>query len=519
MKPSDLHRLCAASLLCASFSASAQVVTAQYDNARTGANLRETILTPRNVDPTQFGKLFSFQVDGDVYAQPLYVPDIEIPGKGRHNVLFIATEHDSVYAFDAEGSPRAPLWRVDFTDPSAGVTTVEPRRLQCPFINPEVGITSTPVIDPEAKTLYVLARTESHGHSFQHLHALDLATGAERPNSPVEIRASIPGIAPGAGKPLVFDPLIENPRAALLLASGFVYLSWASSCDVGPYHGWIIAYDARTLQQQAAFNTSPNSTQAGIWGSDTGPAIDPDGNLFAATGNGKFDPAAGDYGDTLLKLHLDQGRIAVGDYFTPPNQEQLNKDDNDLGSGGPVLVPGQPGAHPPVVLIGGKGGVLYAVDRSRMGKFQPGSAPVSIRLGGSLLAAPAYWNGHVYVFSDNDVLKEFTLADGRFQLASHALGGPFNPGATPAISANGAHDGIVWTVSGRTWEVFPEKLATLHAFDAMDLSKELYSSATNSDRDRAGISVRFAIPTIANGRVYIGARGEVDVYGLLSSLR
>jgi hypothetical protein len=503
------HRLVAASLVFVALSASAQVITSQYDNARTGANLHETALTRRNVNSGQFGKLFSLPVDGDVYAQPLYFPDLEIPGKGRHNVLFIATEHDSVYAFDAEGSPRASMWRVNFTNPSSGVLPLDPRHLQCPFINPEVGITSTPVIDPDARTLYVLARTESNGRYFQHLHALDLATGAERPNSPVEVRA------PG------FDPLLENPRAALLLASGSVYLSWASSCDVGAYHGWMIAYDALTLQQQAVFNTSPNSTQSGIWAADTGPAIDTNGDIFVATGNGKFDPATGDYGDTLLRLQLDRSHLVVHDYFTPSDQEKLNKEDNDLGSGGPLLLPDQPGAHPHLVLIAGKGAVLYSIDRDRMGKSQPapGAQIDSVKLGGSILAAPAYWNGRVYVFADNDVLKAFTLENGRFQLASQGLGGPFNPGATPAISANGARDGIVWTVSGRTWQVFPEKLATLHAFDAADLSKELYNSAIVSDRDRAGISIRFAIPTIANGRVYIGARSEVDVYGLLNPAR
>jgi len=501
------HRASAALLSLAALSVSAQVVTSQYDNARTGANLRETVLTPRNVNSSQFGKLFSLPVDGDVYAQPLYAPDLDIPGKGHHNVLFVATEHDSVYAFDAAGDPRAPLWQVNFTNSSSGIATVQPRSLQCPFINPEVGITSTPVIDPETRTLYVLARTQSHGHFFQHLHSLDITTGAERPNSPVEIRA--------AG----FDPLLENPRAALLLASGSVYLTWASSCDVGAYHGWIIAYDARTLQQQAAFNTSPNSSQSGIWASDTGPAIDSRGNIFVATGNGKFDSAAGDYGDTLLKLQLDHSRFAVLDFFTPSDQENLNNKDNDLGSGGPLLLPDRPGAHPHVALIGGKGAVLYSIDRDHMGKFQSGAAaPLdSVRLGGGLLAAPAYWNGRIYVFATNDVLKAFALSDGRFQLLSQAPGGPFDPGATPAISANGASDGIVWTVSGRTWEVFPEKLAVLHAFDAMDLSKELYNSAEVSDRDRAGISIRFAIPAIANGRVYMGARGEVDAYGLLNS--
>lgn len=516
-----MPRLFAAISLAAALSAcsAAQVATSQYDNARTGANVHETVLTPGNVNSSRFGKLFSVEVDGDVYAQPLYVPSVQIPNQGRHDVLFIATEHDSVYAFDAEDRPRAPLWRVNFTNPQQNVTTVDPRNLQCPFINPEVGITSTPVIDTETGTLYVLARTRagtkaSGFHFIQRLHALDITTGAERSGSPVEIHASISG----AGKTLDFDPLIENPRSALLLAAGNVYLSWGSSCDVGDYHGWIIAYDSRSLEQTAVFNTSPNSKESSIWASDTGPAVDRNGNIFVATGNGKFNAQARDYGDTLLKLKLERGLLTLLDYFTPSDQEQLNKEDNDLGSGGPLLLPDQPGPHPHLVLIGGKGGVLYSIDRDQMGKFQPGNnAPVdAIRLGGSLLAAPVYWSQHVYVFANNDVLKEFTLENGHLKLVTQAAGDAVDPGATPAISANGGKDAIVWTVSGRSWEVFPEKIAILHAFDANDLSKELYNSRKLADRDRAGISIRFAIPTVANGRVYIGTRSEVDIYGLLT---
>ncbi len=283
-----------------------------------------------------------------------------------------------------------------------------------------------------------------------------------------------------------------------------------------------MAYDARSLEQKAVFNTSPNDKQSGIWASDTGPAADQSGNIFVATGNGKFDaPQGADYGDTLLKLSLENRALAVRDYFTPSDQAELNKADNDLGSGGPLILPDQPGPHPHLVLIGGKGGTLYTIDRDHMGAFQQkSSSPIqAVLLGGSLLAAPAYWNRHVYVFANNDVLKEFTVQDGHLELAAQMPGGPFDPGATPTISANGDKDGIVWTISGRNWEIIPEKLAILHAFDASDVSKELYNSDQLSDRDRAGISVRFAIPTVANGRVYVGTRSEVDVYGLLGSMQ
>lgn len=500
----------------------AQVTTSQYDNARTGTNIHETILTPGNVNANQFGRLFSLRVDGDVYAQPLYLSGLQIGSKERHDVIFVATEHDGVYAFDAGGQPRTPLWYVNFTNAKQGITTVDGRDVRCPFINPEIGITSTPVIDSVSGTLYVLARTKTGSkasgfHYVQSLHALDIGSGRERPGSPVDIQASVKG--PDPAKNIDFDPLLENPRSALVLAAGTIYLSWGSSCDVGNYHGWVMAYDARTLKQIAVFNTSPNDKESGIWASDTGPAADENGNIFVATGNGKFDaPRGSDYGDTLLKLHLQQRVLEVGDYFTPSDQADLNKADNDLGSGGPLLLPDQPGPHPHLVLIGGKGGTLYVIDRDQMGRLQQNGNSVveAIHLGGSLLAAPAYWNQHVYVFANNDALKEFTLQKGHLALTASARGGPFDPGATPAVSANGDTDGIVWTVSGRNWEVIPEKIASLHAFDAGDIRKQLYSSDDMPDRDRAGISVRFSIPTVAKGRVYIGTRSEVDVYGLLT---
>jgi hypothetical protein len=255
----------------------AQVITSQYDNARTGANLRETILTPKNVNANQFGKLFTLHVDGDVYAQPLYLPSVQIPGTGARNVIFVATEHDTVYAFDADGHVSTPLWERSFLDAKAGIKTVPGRDVACPFITPEIGITSTPAIDPSSGTLYVLARTKEWRGFFnsdeyvQKLHSLDVATGAEKLGSPVTIRASVDGKGAGSSKGKVaFDPLRENPRAALLIANGNVYLTWASSCDVAPYHGWIIAYDAHTLTQTAVFNVSPDAEEGEILLGDTG---------------------------------------------------------------------------------------------------------------------------------------------------------------------------------------------------------------------------------------------------------
>ncbi len=352
-----------------------RVVTSQYNNARTGANLNETTLTPRNVNLQHFGKIFTFHVDGDIYAQPLFLGGVEIPGKGRHDVLFIATEHDSVYAFDAYGNPSSPLWQVSLL--KDGAIAVPARDAECPFIQPEIGITSTPVIDPDTGTLYVLARTRDRSGLLdyryaQRLHALAVTTGVEKFGGPTEIHASMSGSGRGStGGKLNFSALRDNPRAALLLNHGVVYLTWASACDVGPYHGWVMAYDARSLKQKAVFNASPDGDDSGIWAGDTGPAADKAGNIFLATGNGVFDAGKGgrDYGDTLLKLN--GASLKLTDYFAPFDVDDLDAGDSDLGSGGPMLLPDQPGAHPHLAVVEGKGGTLYLVDRDHMGHWQP----------------------------------------------------------------------------------------------------------------------------------------------------
>jgi hypothetical protein len=509
-------------LLALALSAGAQrVITSQYDNARTGANLAETTLTPRNVNAQNFGKLFTFQVDGDVYAQPLFLRGIEIPGKGRHDVVFVATEHDSVYAFDANGNPTSPLWQVSLlTD---GFTTVPARDAECPFIAPEVGITSTPVIDPDSGTLYVLARTKDRSTLLeseygQRLHALAVTTGAEKFGGPVVIQASMSGSGRGSsfGK-LSFNPLRDNPRAALLLNHGTVYLTWASACDVGPYHGWLMAYDARSLRQKAVFNASPDGDDSGIWAGDTGPAADKAGDIFVATGNGRFNAQKGgrDYGDTLLKLNGES--LKITDYFAPFNVDELNAGDSDLGSGGPMLLPDQPGAHSHLAVIEGKGGVLYLVDRDHMGHWQAANnshALQTIAVPNGVFGAMTYWNHYVYVLSDSDALRQFEVQDGKLSLKA-ASGNTF-PGvsATPIVSANGPKDGVVWVLRSKTWNG-PDQRAILYAYDASNVSHELYDSEQNTGRDRAGLALRFNMPMVVNGHVYVGVKHEVDVYGLL----
>jgi hypothetical protein len=492
----------------------AQVVTSQFDNSRTSANLHETTLTPANVNAAHFGKLFKLKVDGDIYAQPLYVPHLMIPGKGVHNVLFVATEHDSVYAFDADSAAES-LWHVSFL--KGGASTVRAGDVGCPFIQPEIGITPTPVIDLQTETIFVLARTSEGGGILtsstyvQRLHALSLTTGAEKSGGPVQIKA------PG------FHNVRELPRAGLLLANGQVILTWGSSCDVGPYHGWVMAYDKNTLAQTAVLNTSPDATESGIWQSDNAPAADDQGNIYVITGNGLFDVSANhrDYGDSVLKLRIERGVIVVSDYFTPSEEKSLNSTDDDLGSGGPLLLPDQPGPHPHLLLTGGKSGDLYVLDRDHLGRYQPGNnahAFQVLHFGGGIYAAPAYWNGHIYMLASNDFLSDFHLNRGHIS-ASPAVKGTHkfgNPGATPTVSADGNRNGIVWLIETKVWNDFSNRTAVLHSYDANDVRHELYNSEENSARDRAGATLRFTVPTVIGGRVYVEAKGEIDVYGLLN---
>lgn len=521
-----LSRVALPILLVSAFTIARQPVsTAQHDPARAGANIREFILTPRNVRPDRFGKLFKLPVDGAIYAQPLYLPSVEVPGKGVHDIVFVATAHDTVFAFDAAGTPPSPLWQVNLA--GAGAIPVPAADLECPLVEPEAGIVATPAIDRATGTLYVLARTRAPtgllGPRYaQKLHALAVTTGAEKFGGPVTIRASVTGRGDGnANGKVAFDPLRENPRAALLLSGGVIYLAWASSCDVGPYHGWLMAYDARTLKQTAVWNASPDAGGAGIWLGAAGPAADPDGNIFVVTGNGRFDVARGghDYGDSVVKLRRAPGACPVVDYFTPFNQEALNQADQDLGSGGPLLLPDQPGPHRHLLLAGGKGGTLYLLDRDRLGGFHAGSDQGAVQTIGfgksALFGAPAFWHGHVFVIPGTSVLRDFALRRGRLVPARNGAPPEFpDGGATPVVSSNGSHAGIVWAVSTYNWQRRGPP-AVLRAYDARNVGRELYDSERDSARDRAGEALRFTIPLVAAGRVYVGTRGELDVYGLL----
>ncbi len=525
MKPPLAAAYIVLGLAVSVITAAGQVTTSQYDNLRTGATLKERTLTPKNVNVSQFGKLGAFKVDGAVYAQPLLVPGVEIPEKGIHDVLFVATEHDSVFAFDADRPNDAPLWHVSFLDRQRKVTPVPERDVACPFIQPEVGITSTPVIDLKTGTPYVLARTmieHSSGSNeyFQHLHALAITTGVEKFGGPKLISASVPGRGDGsANGQLRFDALRQNPRASLLLVNNVVYLTWASSCDVNPYHGWVMAYDAETLAQKAVLNVTPDGSEGGIWASDTGPGADRGGNVYVPTGNGTFDAGSGgrDYGDSVLQLAMEGNSLIIRDYFTPYDQARLNDRDADLGSSGPLLLPDQPGRYRHILLQPGKGAMIYVIDREAMGTFHPDGDAVlqRIEMSGGGYGAMAYWNHHVFFACDNDYLRDYSILNGRLKLNSSSATKFANPGATPSVSANGGNDAIVWAVATKTWNG-PDQPAVLYAFDANKLGQPIYSSEQNSKRDRAQMGTRFVIPVVVNGRVYFGVRGAVELYGLLA---
>ncbi len=509
---------------------SMNVLTYHYDNYRSGANLNETILSPQNVNTAVFGKLFSDTVDGYVYTEPLYLSNVSIPNNGTHNVVYVATEHDSVYAFDAD-TAGPPLWQASFIDPANGITTLSTTDVSCTAIQPEVGITGTPVIDPATGTLYLVARTKENGVFVQRLHALDVTTGAERFGGPITIQATVPGTGTGSvGGQLSFNPQLENQRSALFMQNGLVYIAWASLCDITPYHGWIMAYDPMTLLQVAVMALTPNGNEGGIWASGSGPAGD--GNdIFFATGNGTFSTASNDYGTSIVRLHPPAGgAFSIAGYFAPFNYSILNTGDTDLGSGGVVMVDQPSGSpHQHLLFICGKEGKLYVVDRDNLGQYNssadlvlqefPGTNPGSWSSG-------AWWNNTFYLAGSAeppdfvpDPLKAFSFdpisgqLDGTTPSSQTPVLFGYSP-PTPSISANGATNGIAWVLDESNYQNHTGQ-AVLYAYDATDLAIQLYSSSQNTARDAAGLSIKFAVPTIANGKVYIPGRNAVTVFGLL----
>src|SRR6266545_4794428 len=510
------------------------VWTHRYDNARTGANLAETQLNTSTVNPNQFGKLFSYAVDADVYTQPLVIRNVNVSGKGTHNVVYVATNNNSVYAFDADNNQGAndqPLWYVNFNGPgitpipASDVTTYNSIRTPGP-----IGIMGTPVIDQTTGTMYLVARTkETIGSTvryFQRLHALDITSGAEKFGGPVVIQASVPGSGyDSVGGVVTFDPLQENQRAGLALANGNVYIAWASYADKDPYHGWVIAYSASTLQQVGVFCVTPNGGRAGIWQSGQPPSVDPLGNLYVATGNGDFDGTR-NFGESIVKLNPNLSSVL--DWFAPDNWSALNDLDLDLGSAGLLLVPGTND------LIGaGKDGRFYVLNRSNLGHTQAGNGQIvqTFQVASqNIHGAPAFWNGPagpwVYVWGEQDNLKAFAFNGSIFNttpISQSTYPAPTGmPGGFLTISANGTQSGsgILWASIPYAEDANDEIVSgVLRAFDANDLTHELWNTRMVPARDDLGNFAKFVPPTVANGRVYIPSfSNRLHVYGLLASI-
>ena len=527
------------------------------DLARDGANSQEYALTTANVNAATFGKLFSCTVDGAIYAQPLWVANLLVNG-AMHNVVFVATQHDGLFAFDADAAPCVQLWQANLIDSNHGAVAGEITVPTGPTnflvgggdgdIRPEVGVTGTPVIDPAAGILYVVSvSVEANLTTFhQRLHAIDLRTGNEKTGSPTEIAASYPGTGDG-GSTVTFVAQEELQRPGLALVNGTVYIAWASYEDTAPYYGWLIGYtyNGTSLTQSSVFNVAPNTGEGGIWMSGAAPAADSAGNLYFMTGNAVFDanslsPPTNDYGDSMLKL---SGSLAVLDYFTPSNYAQANTSDIDFGSGGAPLLADLPAGSPVthIAMGGGKDGNVFVVNRDAMGGLGDSSALESFYVDaqtgiGHIFSSGAFWNSQFYIASVNQLLfayrlnasiPSFTQAS-----ASPLLGGVFGfPGSTPSVSANGNANGIVWALNTNqycTGQAAACGPAVLHAYDASNVATELWSSSVVG-ADAAGNAVKFAVPTIANGKVYVGTRGndsnsffgattspsgELDVYGL-----
>jgi hypothetical protein len=498
-------------------SAFAGVLTWHNDAARTGQNNAETVLTPANVRTGSFGKRFSRPVDGMIYAQPLYVPHVSVAGAGTLDIVIVATEHDSVYAFDASGKIARPLWHAVFIHPERGITTVpctSARQPECDptILVPEHGITGTPVVDPASGTLFVYAKTLERGEYFWRLHALDVTTGQERSGSPIAIRAA------ATGYPSVqFNPERGFGRSALALSRGTVYVSFASNDDD---RGWLIGYDASTLAQTVAFCVAPAGSLGGIWMSGAAPAVDEAGNVYVTTGNGSFnaDRAGANYGMSLLRL---TAAGSVGDYFAPFDEHVQSRHDLDFASTGVMLLPETNGLHRREAVSADKHGWIFVVDRDRLGGFNRYRNDVIQELdgnlgGGQMYSNPAYFRNAVYYAPPGQPLRRYAVRDGL--LTQHPVSqsrDEFNyPGATPAISSNGDASGIVWTiaVSGRVKGGPP---ARLRAYDARDVAHELYDSGRGRARSQAAPGTKFSVPTIANGMVYFGTQTALEAYGLL----
>lgn len=521
-------------LFALAISSAAQVNVTTYHNdiGRTGQNTQETILTTSNVNSTDFGKLFSQALDGYAYAQPLYVANVAIPNKGTHNVVYVATMNDSVYAFDADSNTgsndASPLWMVNFTDAAKGITTVPTSDLHCSdSITTQIGIFSTPVIDTANNTIYVVVRTLENGTYYHRLHALNITTGAEEFGGPIVISASAPGTGNGSKSgTITFSSQLENQRSALLLLDGQVYIAFASLCDYGAYHGWVLSYNASTLAQSGVWLTTPNGKDGGIWQSGNGPAGDSSNNAYILMGNGTFDVNTGgtDYGQSVVKVGPPAGgAFPILDYFTPYDATTYDTTDLDIGSSGVTVLPTVTGPYPNLLIQGSKAGNLYLVNREDMGHYNSSNNNNVLQyLAGvnkGMWSSPAYWNNYIYTGGQAEPIEAYSLnltTDLLSTTASSKTSSNFGyPGTTVSISSNGTTNGIVWALNNSAYKTSTGK-AILYAFEATNLSKQLYSSSTNSTRDNPGAPIKMTVPTITNGKVYITTQKDLVVYGELA---
>jgi hypothetical protein len=509
----------------AAVSSNVDVVTYHYDAMRTGANTNETVLTPATVNSTRFGLLGSFTVDGKVDGQPLYLSNVSIPGVGTKNVLYVVTEHDSVFAFDADslsGATSTSLWKTSMLQ--SGETPSDDRN--CGQVTPEIGITSTPVIDRTRNAIYVVAvaRTAAGGY-VQRVHALNLATGAELFGGPTTVTATYPGSGANSTNGTdTFDPKQYNERAALLQIGGTIYTTWGSHCDAAPYNSWVMAYSADTLKQTAVLNLVPNGEDGGIWMAGAGPAADASGNVYFIIGNGDFDttltsaglPSKGDCGNCFVKLSP-APKMDLADYFTPLNTVSESNADLDFGSGGPLLLPDlkdSAGATHHLAVGIGKDQNIYVVDRDNMGKFSSSKNAIYQQIGGILPDAydssPVYFNNTVYLGGVENSIMAFPVTNAKLAAAasSKTVNTFHYPGAMPVVSASGSSNAIVWAVENETTGI-------LHAYDATNLGTELYNSTQAANGRDTFAPNKYMTPMVTNGKVYVGTPNSVAVFGQL----
>jgi hypothetical protein len=499
------------------------VTTYHFDNSRDGLNAQETVLTPANVTSATFGKIGFFNSDGQVDAQPLYLAGLSVNGTAT-NVLYMATEHGSLYAFNADLGTQ--LWKTSLL----GSGEAPSDNHGCNQISPEIGITSTPVIDRAKGVIYAVAMSKDASNNYhQRLHALNLTTGAELAGSPVEVSGTYPGTGAGSVNGMVpFTSGQYVERAGLLLLNGTIYLTWTSHCDLGLYTGWVMAYSESTLQQTAILNVTPNGKDGSVWMAGNGLATDANGNIYFLDANGTFDtsfdsngfPANQDYGNAIIKLSTAGGKLAVADYFEASNTENESDTDTDLGSGGAMLLPDLTDASGTVrhLLVGaGKDKNIYVADRDNLGKFNSANnsnlyqeLPTALESGA--WSSPAYFNGTVYYGGWNDTLKAFPITQAKLATTPSSQSAavyPY-PGSTPSISANGTQNAIVWALESHS-----ATPGVLHAYDATSLSNELYNSNQAAGGRDAFTGNKFVTPVIVNGKVFVGTPTGMAEFGLL----